>query len=229
MCATDGIIYPGFPYQRDDENFIILPEVEEQTGKITAECLKTLVVFIGGAADDDYQPMLSGVFSHYEHDYGHGNERKQDVCYSEHGGGKVPQLIEKWQDANQKIVLVGHSWGGNRVICLAEDNPNIAIELLVTLDPVSRDKSGQQTKPANVKRWLNIYVDYNFADNSSANNIARIGGAWGSCSFSDMNKAINTGEFKDGSGSKVMSKSNNYGHADADIMFAEVIGDVDVI
>ena len=229
MCATDGIIYPGFPYKNKDDNSIILPDIEEQMGHITTECLRTLVVFIGGAADDDYQPMLKGVFSRYAQDYGQGKERKQDVCYSEHGGGNVPPVMQKWRDANQKIVLVGHSWGGDRVICLAEDNTSIPIELLVTLDPVSRGKSGKQTKPVNVKRWMNIYVDYKFADYSSPNDIARAGGAWEECSCADMNKAINVGEIQNESGRKIISKMNDYGHADADVMFSEVIGDVNVM
>lgn len=69
MCASDGIIFPGFEYKHKNNNpgdYIILPSVKEQQGKITASCLKTLVVFIGGAMDASFQPLLKFVFAPYE-------------------------------------------------------------------------------------------------------------------------------------------------------------------
>lgn len=219
MCATDGIIYPGYQYMRDNENMIILPDIEEQAGNITQDCLKTLVVFVGGCADDVAQPVLRWVFPDYEHTYGRGQTRIQDVCYSEYGCGNVPPVMQKWFDAKQKIVLVGHSWGGNGVVGLAEENPNIAIELLVTLDPVSRSRNGDEAKPGNVKRWLNVYVDYNVADYCAANMVARTGGPWGKCINADMNTPVNT--TADLSGNIV-----NYGRADANKMFERVKDEV---
>ncbi|CAI1584043.1 alpha/beta hydrolase [Serratia fonticola] len=218
MCASDGIIFPGFEYKHKNNNpgdYIILPSVKEQQGKITASCLKTLVVFVGGAMDASYQPLLSGVFAPYEERNGRDakdntgkviTQRKQDVAYSEHGGGKVPPLMKEWHAAGQKIVLVGHSWGGDRAILLAKENPDIPIELLVTLDPVSR--KGKSPKPANVKRWDNIYIDYSIADGSSANLIARTGGPWANCSGADYNQALNT-----------LPDMSYTGHANADRMF----------
>jgi pimeloyl-ACP methyl ester carboxylesterase len=216
MCAADGIIYPGYDPSKNrkgngDKNKnedidIILPSVEEQIGAHTTECKKTLVVFIGGAADSWCKPLLNHVFGKYEAQYGRGENRLHDVCYSEHGGGKVVALIKKWFDAKQKIVLVGHSWGGHRVICLAEENPDITIELLVTLDPVSWSKNGKQAKPKNVKRWLNVYVDYKTASWWRLDNlIARIGGPWQKCQNADVNMIIN--DYID------------CGHADANAMF----------
>ncbi|HHQ6550919.1 TPA: hypothetical protein ACSTJZ_000754 [Serratia fonticola] len=218
MCASDGIIFPGFEYKHKNNNpgdYIILPSVKEQQGKITASCLKTLVVFVGGAMDASYQPLLSGVFAPYEERNGRDakdntgkviTQRKQDVAYSEHGGGKVPPLMKEWHAAGQKIVLVGHSWGGDRVILLAQENPDIPIELLVTLDPVSR--KGKSPKPKNVKHWDNIYIDYSIADGSSANLIARTGGPWENCSGADYNQALNT-----------LPDMSYTGHANADRMF----------
>ncbi|NUE96534.1 hypothetical protein GYW75_09115 [Gilliamella sp. ESL0232] len=227
MCAADGIFYPGYEPSKkkkgnknedEDKNKdknknedIILPSIEEQIGAHTTECKKTLVVFVGGAADSLFKPLLNHVFGKYEKLYGRGENRLQDVCYSEHGGGKVVALIKKWFDAKQKIVLVGHSWGGHRVICLAEENPDIIIELLVTLDPVSWSKSGKQAKPKNVKRWLNVYVDYKTASWWRSDNlIARIGGPWEECQNADENMIIN----KD-----IRGNSIDFGHADAKLMF----------
>lgn len=225
MCATDGIIYPGYPYGYDDKNMIILPDIEEQTGNITQDCLKTLVVFVGGCADDLAQPVLRWVFPDYESAYGRGPTRIQDVCYSEYGCGKVPPVIQKWFDAKQKIVLVGHSWGGNGVVELAEENQNITIELLVTLDPVSRSKGGDEEKPGNVKRWLNVYVDYDVADHSMPNMVARTGGPWGKCINANENTIVNISESKDKNGN-IIKTTNALGHADAAAMFMRVKNEV---
>ncbi|MFQ1000069.1 hypothetical protein [Gilliamella sp. ESL0232] len=74
---------------------------------------------------------------------------------------------------------------------------------MVTLDPVSRSK--------NVKRWLNVYVDYKTASWWRSDNlIARIGGPWEECQNADENMIIN----KDRKGNNI-----DYGHADAEPMF----------
>lgn len=221
MSEYDGIIYPGYPYKMNDKDEVILPGIEEQTGQITTECSKTLVVFVGGAGDAKFQPMLRKVFVPYEKLYGYGQNRIQDVCYSEHGGGNVPSVMKKWFDAGQKIVLVGHSWGGDRAIRLAEDNPQIDIALLVTLDPVSRFKNSQQAKPNNVKHWLNVYIDYEVADSSSANNIARFGGVLEACQNADVNISLNSRITKRQDGTIYRKKINNFGHADTNAMFED--------
>ena len=219
LADRDGIIYPGYDYKRDKDNNIIVPYSKAQINKRTTECKKTLVVFIGGFADSIYQPLLDNVFAPYEKKYGHGNERRQDVCYSEHGGGKVPPLMKEWFKANQKIVLVGHSWGGDRVVQLALKNPDIPIELLVTLDPVSY--SSQHIKPKNVKRWINSYVQYEvkcvvsdlFKDISTiknGNSIAVLGHPWQYCNGADKNFIVNKN--KNGTLNKIS-------HANASAMF----------
>ncbi|MCO6538130.1 MAG: hypothetical protein J6567_09245 [Gilliamella sp.] len=74
---------------------------------------------------------------------------------------------------------------------------------MVTLDPVSRSK--------NVKRWLNVYVDYKTASWWRFDNlIARIGGPWEECQNADENMIIN----KD-----IRGNSIDFGHADAKLMF----------
>ncbi|WP_260514557.1 hypothetical protein [Serratia fonticola] len=230
MCASDGIIFPGYDYKYKNNNprdDIILPSVKEQQGKITASCLKTLVVFVGGAMDSTFQPLLRPVFAPYEKENGRDakdnfdnvtTQRKQDVAYSEHGGGNVPPLMKEWHTAGQKIVLIGHSWGGDRVILLAQENPDIPIELLVTLDPVS--KKGKSPKPKNVKQWDNVYIDYSLADGSSANKIARMGGPWEHCPGADNNLALNVKLSKDKDGNDIKSLANEYGHAHAARMFS---------
>ena len=224
MSESERIIYPGYDYKRKDDGKIILPSIEDQINVQTTECKKTLVVFIGGAADGKYQPLLKNVFAPYEKAYGRGNERRQDVCYSEYGGVHVPPLMEKWFKANQKIVLVGHSWGGDRVVQLALDNSHINIDLLVTLDPVSYSFKSIRSKPDNVKRWINSYVQYKikrvakdfWKDKSTITNgnaVALVGHPWECCKGADnfiVNKN-NDGTFNDISHADALEMFRNSG------------------
>lgn len=199
FTKSNRIILPGYDYKYKDGD-IILPYSYEQINKQTSVCIKTLVVFIGGCGDSIYQPLLNSVFAPYEKAYGHGINRRQDVSYSEHGVGNVPPLLKRWFKANQKIVLVGHSWGGNSAYKLALEHSNIPIELLVTLDPVSY--SSQHIKPKNVKRWINSYVQYdvksvvkdlfgNISTIKNGNPIALLGHPWEYREGADKNFIVN--------------------------------------
>ena len=181
-------------------------------------------MFIGGCGDSIFEPLLSNVFAPYEKAYGHGINRLQDVCYSEHGGGNVPPLMERWFKAEQKIVLVGHSWGGHRVVKLALDNSHITIDLLVTLDPVSHFPKNTISKPDNVKRWINSYVQYKikrvakdfWKDKSTITNgnaVALVGHPWECCKGAEnfiVNKN-NDGTFNDISHADALKMFRNSG------------------
>jgi len=62
---------------------------------------------------------------------------------------------------NEPLVLVGHSWGADDQIRVAEDlgKAGITVDLLITLDPVT-----PPPVPANVKRCLNIYKSHPITD-----------------------------------------------------------------
>lgn len=149
---------------------------------------KTLIVFIGGAMDDVYRPLLNGVFIPYRLKH----SEHQDSCYATHAATKqVLGLIKHWHAAGQKICLVGHSWGGRSVIQIAQNllaGTQITIELMITLDPVSRRYLRRQfRKPNNVKRWINVHIDYGKASREYSNMVARLGGYWAHCLYADQN------------------------------------------
>ncbi len=175
---------------------------------------KTLLVFLGGAMDDVYRPMLQGVFipyrlKHVDH---------QDSCYATHAAiEETIQLIRYWHSAGQKIALIGHSWGGKSVFLIANKltMEKIPIELLVTLDPVSRRYFRRQfKKPYHVKRWINVHVDYGKASMEYSNVIARLGGYWSHCQYADKNIKLSH------------DQEGEITHAMAGRMFAEVEKDM---
>ncbi len=150
---------------------------------------KSLVIFIGGAMDDIYRPLYNGVFVPYRLRYAN----HQDTVYTTHASIDLAiTAIKYWQEAGQKICLVGHSWGGKSVLKIArrlEQKTSVKIDLLITLDPVSRRilGSSEQTKPAIVKEWVNVFIDYKKASMEYSNVVARLGGPWGNCTHADRN------------------------------------------
>jgi hypothetical protein len=63
----------------------------------------------------------------------------------------------------------------------------IDIDILVTLDPVSRTiKPKARPKPSAAGKWINVYA--NLSTKGPDNTIAKIGGPWGSQSNADVNK-----------------------------------------
>lgn len=78
--------------------------------------------------------------------------------------------------ANKKIpiVLLGHSWGASGLVRAIETSL-CPVDMLITLDAVSRRAPSLLTS---VNNWINIYVDYQHANWSGDNIVARIGGPW---------------------------------------------------
>ncbi len=54
------------------------------------------------------------------------------------------------------LIIIGHSWGANAALAVASNlaEKNVPIDLVVTLDPTPRTRL-----TANVRRYLNYYVD----------------------------------------------------------------------
>lgn len=65
----------------------------------------------------------------------------------------------KKQNANGKVVIVGHSGGGDNAIELAKENPNLIFDLIITLDTQDPKPYGidDNNINANVKNVINYY------------------------------------------------------------------------
>ena len=182
------------------------PNCPEDSNGITP-CIRfqPLVMFVGGARDPDLAP-ISGIF----YPYNNAHEDRQDIGYAAWQTEKqIKALALHWMRRKQKVVLVGHSYGGDTVMDVARDlsTEGKELELVVTLDPVSRfGARTNQPKPSGVKTWLNVYVDYNAVQRGPPNRIAIAGGPWGYCPNADLNRTFSNG--------------TGYEHAYADDMFA---------
>lgn len=103
----------------------------------------------------------------------------QDIYYREHPEGKaVRELVELYRHRGRKVTLIGHSWGADAAVHAVARKTAATVDLLVTLDPVSR-KRAPATAPGNVRRWVNVHLPYNAVTPWNWSNfVARIGGPW---------------------------------------------------
>jgi len=159
-------------------------------GVATCKFFQPLVMFVGGAWDKKYKPMYK-VFVEYDR----ANKHSQDIGYVTWDRGKQLKAIAlHWLMQGQKVVLVGHSYGGNTAYEVSKELSDMGkeVELLVTLDPVhNRGYRECPQKPDKVKTWLNIHVNYDKAEKggiNSPNNIALMGGPWKNCPGADINE-----------------------------------------
>lgn len=163
--------------------------VHSRQFKITAAADKPLVLFVGGARDFYHRAVFYGLFTHYLAK----NAEKYQLAYATHSANNgIVALLKRWQQAQQKIYLVGHSWGGSRCLkVINKEAKQIPIECLLTLDPVSRLTKGRNyPHPENVKLWANSYIDYPRVGLNIPNIVAIIGGHWMYCPAADYNYAV---------------------------------------
>ena len=91
----------------------------------------------------------------------------------------VQELLRLYHRKGLPTILIGHSWGADLAVNLVARKHAIPVDLLVTLDPVSRKRQLRTPCPT-IRQWVNIYVDYNQATWFNITNlVARIGGPWG--------------------------------------------------
>lgn len=186
-----------------------------------------LVLFVGGAYDARAnftgRPVLGRIFPRYDA----LNEPFQDIGYGTWTTEtQLTAIARHWRMQGQKVVLVGHSYGGriaHRVAKNLSDSGH-EVELLVTLDPVGRE--GVQPRPAKLKRWLNIYVNYTEASlvefstmfralGLPANLVGYIGKPWQSAPGADKNI--------------IFPDVGSSAHVQADEMFSSFWSDVEAI
>lgn len=182
LCVGQSV----FPFDGDDG----VPE-QSEFGIVSNKTLDTLlscnhlkkkdlVVFVGGFLDGLFCCMLKLAKEYYK------LNPQQDIWYATHDSAKqLRKIVQSYNNAGKKVVLIGHSWGGDTAAYLLRNNQDIRADLLVTFDPVS--KKGAPAKTENMGKWVNIFVDYEISRNHHSNLLAKIGGPWKNAKNADIN------------------------------------------
>ncbi|MBX7494541.1 RHS repeat-associated core domain-containing protein [Qipengyuania sp. 6B39] len=92
------------------------------------------------------------------------------------------QALRDAADRGEKIIIVGHSWGGARAIKAIESS-GVKVDLLVTVDPVGNDFSSIPTDQ--IDHWINI--EANPQERDWSDTIASIGGKTRGTGQADVN------------------------------------------
>ena len=127
-------------------------------------------IFIGGFMDSKFRPVKG----YYEDNF---KSRGKSAYFEHDEGDKVIALINRITSEcpNEPINVIGHSWGAETAEDVAKALPGV-IDLLVTVDPVSRWWSKGDPRP-NVNEWININAGPSNRDFSDT--VASVGGKWG--------------------------------------------------
>ena len=124
-----------------------------------------------------------------------------DIYYREHDEDEAARsLILSYGRAHRSVIAIGHSWGGSTLALDVLGSAfvrQIPIAVLLTLDPVG---VRSPVPLPNVRRWLNIYIDYGKADWRRQNIIARMGSPWGSVPYASENRVFSGSNHADASG-----------------------------
>lgn len=137
---------------------------------------KPLVIFVGGFCDSIVKPMLR-VYRGYENPY------QVKVYYGHTMGRIIEEQIVRWrEESGRPIVVIGHSYGADTVVRVAERlmkrYPDPSIDLLITVDPVSRQHGVPKHPITSARRWLNTRVADPHKAPTISNIVALIGGHW---------------------------------------------------
>ena len=101
--------------------------------------------------------------------------------------GDIQELLALYNRKGLPTILIGHSWGADTAINLVILKQAMPVDLLVSLDLVSRKRQPQASCPS-IRHWINIYINYNQATWFNITNIvARIGGPWGAVAVAHEN------------------------------------------
>ncbi|HEU4561989.1 MAG TPA: hypothetical protein VFS20_29450 [Longimicrobium sp.] len=136
---------------------------------------RPLVAFVGGK-DDEWHRNMARTFCSF-------NWNGFDKAFFQHNQDAA--LVKTIRDRRQAfpgvpVAIAGHSWGGDTGYKGAGElaRHGVAVDLLVTLDAVSRAShvQSQFPRPGNVRRWVNVYIP-GVAGLSDV--VASVGGWWG--------------------------------------------------
>ncbi len=108
------------------------------------------------------------------------------LFYREHDeANDVRHLVNFYARHGCKVIIIGHSWGGSSSIMRVAAKVTVPIQLMISLDPVGFFRP--RGKLSHVRRWVNVYVDYQKANYARHNNVARLGLPWEHCVMADVN------------------------------------------
>ncbi|WNG26723.1 hypothetical protein F0U62_23930 [Cystobacter fuscus] len=153
---------------------------------------KSHVIFIGGGGDKE---LKTHIVKNISEQFKNEVKKNINITTSYHGwmsetvwnDDVAKEILElKKKDPSTYIAVVGHSYGGSAAVNAAQSLDRMKqteqvlllyIDLMITLDPVSRLHSCPSKRPESVRYWINIDAD---EGKFSMNNlIASIGGNWG--------------------------------------------------
>jgi len=129
---------------------------------------KEVIIYVGGAGEGSIHDAGKKAMDDF-----YGSDKYHMFYWTQES--EIEDFINK-QSKNDKIILIGHSYGGDTAENVAHDITDRKIDKLITLDPVSFwDFSG--SKPENVNNWYNVIAE---DDQYTWNDfIADVGGQWG--------------------------------------------------
>lgn len=77
---------------------------------------KSLIIFVGGAMDQHYKPLFRGIYQPYLAEH----SDRQHIIYAPHYARKlIRKWVNNWQQQQQPIALIGHSWGCQTIMDVA--------------------------------------------------------------------------------------------------------------
>ena len=202
-----------FPYE-DTPDEPRLASISSDTLNIVLACPHTprqpAVIFVGGFLDTMHCKMLV-----LAEQYSTQNPQ-QDVWYVTYGSEKsLRKIITAYNRDTKKVIITGHSRVGDMAAYTLVNNPSLHVDLLLTLDPVS--KKGAPVKTVNMGQWVNIFVDYKLSRLSKSNLLAIIGGHWENAERADVN--ITQQEWGEAPSNSGVKKLQDLHHADIRWMF----------
>ena len=133
-------------------------------------------IFIGGNNDDDTEIVFD-----YSEDFASRLYPDRNASYfTWDQQSEIIALINKITvecGDDEPINLVGHSWGGATAANVAEALGKDGVDLLITIDPVSRRWSRPGDLSNNVGTWIDVNATPSKGNASDL--LARLGGKWG--------------------------------------------------
>lgn len=185
------------------------PEDPLKVPKKKSDCKKVTFIFVGGAMDSANGNMAACKKSLLDSD----PRNTYSYYHWDTDAEALAQTIQQYQKKCPKtnIVLVGHSYGGDTAMDIAEALEGTGQKIiLVTLDPVSEFDlfNWSSEKPDSVEYWINAYVAKGLGDYMAtvyvvgqllggfttlisgkglSNTVATLGGKWGHESGADVN------------------------------------------